>query len=145
MRNFYLLILSASVVALTGCAQPPLASPFEYPADPICFSERQCEAMWAQAPMSISNVTGMKVRMQSDTYIETYDGTRNPARLFGRVTKSPNPDGSYTIRSSVRCGVAGCGDLYLRAQALFNGDMHNAGSPFGKTTNPGADPGSVPR
>src|SRR3546814_9502067 len=85
-------ILIFPALALIGCAQPTRVSePFAYPPDPICSTPSQCEAMWAQAPISISNITGMKVRMQTDTYIETFDGTRQ-SRLYGRVVKMPNPD-----------------------------------------------------
>ena len=128
-----------SIVSLTACApkqlNPADYAAFDYPPDPVCTNDRQCAAMWVEAITQIPKLSGMKIRMQTDSYIETFDGTRQ-GRMLGRVVKTPAQDGGYTITSTLDCGPIDCKVLDLRGQALFNQYVTAAGAPFADKAPP---------
>lgn len=114
------LVIGWLVLCLSGCAvpQPRAYVPYERTPTPICTTKAQCDAMWLTASEQISNLAEMKIRVMTDNYIETFDGTHR-FRLLGIVTRRPIPDGTYAIDASLRCGWD-CGDLADRGIALFN-------------------------
>lgn len=122
--------LTALIVGLVGCAAPtPKPPSLDYVAPARCTNDRQCQAMWAAAPGAISRLTGMKIRLQTDSYIETYDGTRQ-GRLYGRVSYGPHNDGGYVIAPYIECGVYTCDGVARDAETLFNHAMNETGLPY---------------
>lgn len=134
-------IFFMSLLSITGCATnqyQPIASNStsslsQYPT-PVCYSKEQCEAMWLSASQNISLLTRMKVRLMTDTYIETFDGTRRAGGLMGAVAKRPNPDGSYDIEATISCfpQSEACRSLTAKGLSLFNQLVGMSGSSFKK-------------
>ena len=126
MRSF---ISTAALIVLAGCAaqQPTPVAITEPP--PVCTNQRQCEAMWAAASNAIEQASGMRVRYQTDTVIETFVPVRQ-ARMHGRVLKKPLPAGGYMIAAQFDCTPAVCDRLYASGLNLFNATVTNAGRQF---------------
>ena len=67
----------------------------------------------------------MKIRLLTDSYIETFDGTVQQL-LLGKVRKSPNPAGQgYVIQGSFHCRVSLCRVIKAR-EAEFNQMVNEA-------------------
>lgn len=135
MQRFFLAI---AILSLGGCALPKKEYvPYDMVGPAICDTERQCQAMWLRATTEISTVSGMKVRLLTDTYIETFDGTVQ-GRMLGKVEKIPLQNGKgYMITPFLYCRPK-CGDLPQRGQSLFNAAVKASGSGLG--LNDGAKP-----
>ena len=139
MSSGVLRVMGAAALSfgvLAGCAQKKPWVPYESVSPAHCTSKTQCDAMWARATSEIVNVSGMKIRLLTDSYIETFDGTRQ-FRMYGRVQKRPLGNDSYEIIATLTCGYA-CGDLALRGESLFNSSVRMAGGlapTDGKATN----------
>lgn len=131
MKKLFLLI-TASV--LSGCVTQggnnvfPIAQ--ELAVTPVCKTDKQCQAMWLEAKTRISKVTGMRLRIVNDDYLETYALRRYPTILAGTVTKSPNPDGSYSIKANIVCTVMDCRGEDIAAFSEFNTAVIDAGKPY---------------
>lgn len=87
---------------------------------PVCFTDSECSIMWNKAIEQIQKITGMKLRILTESYGETY----TPRRSYmpsGSIKKIKNEDGSTTIKADFFCQSVACGDLQLSAENLFNG------------------------
>ena len=118
-------ILLAMTAALAGCAAPtprPKAPP------PVVTSEAprcrdaggECARMWIAAQQTAENLSGMRLRMVTDTRIETF-----PPRDFGRtgviVVKYPLQDGSFELQADFECyGSTDCSRLRPLGINAFN-------------------------
>lgn len=69
---------------------------------PVCTEPRHCERMWAAAHDALTLATGMRIRLVSESRIETYPAN-DYGRLGGVVTKTPIGTGSYEISLSLEC------------------------------------------
>ena len=126
-ENFPRAIVSTLLLAglLSACAQNKTWVPYESVSPGVCTTKTQCDAMWLRATSEIASVSGMKVRLLTDSYIETFDGTRQ-GRLYGRVEKRPLGQDTFEIVATLACGYA-CGDIPLRGESLFNSSVRIAG------------------
>ncbi len=91
---------------------------------PRCTTTRECEVMWANAMRAVELVSNMRVRLATDTRIETFAPTR-----FGRtgavVDKVPVGDAGYEIQVRIECyGRSGCGDLQQQGRRIFNSQVN---------------------
>jgi len=75
--------------------------------------------MWTSVPEALEAVSGMRVRLSTDTRVETFNAT-GAGRFYGVATKKVQPDGSYLIVASFSCGYAYCAPDELRALDGFN-------------------------
>jgi hypothetical protein len=99
--------ISILAVVLAGCiggsglpAEPPHTT-FLLPVH--CYSTKQCDAMWAAAQGELEEESGMKIRMVTDTRMETYNET-SYGRMYGEVKKWRSPDNSdSTITADFSC------------------------------------------
>lgn len=125
-----------AVISLAGCVTTsPQRSQSYTPVTeptPTCQTQQECEAMWIEASDAVSQIGGMRVAIQTDSVIETYNSTRI-GNLRGRVTKSPLPGSGYEIRVSFSCPQYGCESLINPATNLFNHRVSSAGIPFRAT------------
>lgn len=92
---------------------------------PECGCRDQCESMWAAAPGALEKASNMRLRLATETLLDTYAPTGYEG-LHGRVVKRPNGHGGYQIASSFdSVRNIPVGDTALkRAETMFNMDMH---------------------
>lgn len=82
--------------------------------------------MWVAAGDALQTSTGMKLRLVTESRIETFTET-NYGRMFGTATKRPMADGSYQIDASFSCySYPGCDADYAAYE--FDALVNMAGS-----------------
>jgi hypothetical protein len=119
-----ILFACALVLAASGCAVQP-ATPVKAPEvvnteTPVCESKTQCDRMWVDAQSSISTATGMKIRLLTDTRIETFS-PHTFGYMSGVVTKYPISENKYEIRLQLDCyRNSKCADLKAISTNGFN-------------------------
>lgn len=102
----------------------PASAPIDDRAE--CSCQYQCEAMWAAAPEALESSTGMRVRMATDTFVETYAPYRGQFGLLsGRATKRPDGNGGYRIAGDFRSQYGDADDI-RRAKSLFYSALNEA-------------------
>ncbi|MHB1174069.1 MAG: hypothetical protein ACYCZJ_02955 [Sulfuriferula sp.] len=123
MRN---LMLSATLIALTGCAtnQSPemLAKQAEFNRTiPICTDEKDCNAKWEAAQLWVIHNAAFKIQTATNVLIETYNATDSTPSIAARVTKEPMGGGKYQFIVSVWCdNIFGCQPNSWDAALNFN-------------------------
>lgn len=77
--------------------------------------------MWLQAQQTIQNITGMRLRIVTDTRLETFAPT-NFGRLGGAVLKYPVEGGAYELRVTLECyrSASNCDNTRNAGINLFN-------------------------
>lgn len=110
----YLITLTAAFLASAACLAQDVK-----PA-PHCNSSRECEIMWADAQEAVGLVSNMRIRLLTDTRIETY-----PPNTYGRVgavvTKTPAGTEGYDVKIRLECYVrSGCEGIQASGTKLFN-------------------------
>lgn len=93
-----------ALAVMAGCATSPRSTtPPRDPvavntATPVCSSKLQCEQMWIDSQTWLENLTRMRLRVVTDSRLETY-----PATTFGRMSgmalKYPIAPETYEIRA----------------------------------------------
>jgi hypothetical protein len=116
------LILLAAVAA--GCAAPPTQPPKAIQqidtAAPRCTAGVQCERQWLAAQDTLQTITGMRLRIVTDTRLETFAPT-GYGRLGGQVVKYPLDAATFELRVRLECyGGVDCEDLRNTGTNLFN-------------------------
>lgn len=128
-----ILTLAGSAIILMGCATQQNKAPTEpvvVGPTPVCSSADECQAMWAKATTVLPIITGMRLAMMNDIYMETYPAVRG-VPLHAKATKNPLGNGKYEISATITCRHSGvCGDLPERGLQLFNTSVNNAGLAF---------------
>lgn len=97
---------------------------------PVCHCATQCAAMWARATSDVENASGMRLRLVSDTMLQTYV-TDNASRQTGTVNKLPQSDGAYAIVLTLESSYRGQQDVQSTMAsntALFNKHLDEAGA-----------------
>lgn len=114
----------ALCAALAGCAAPAPPAPKPAPVEvntlpPRCTAAKQCEAMWLQAQEVVQLATGMRLRIVTDSRLETF-APNGYGRMGAAVLKYPVGDG-YELRVQFECyrGTE-CTDQRNNATNLFN-------------------------
>lgn len=125
LREVALMRAAVSIVALLAMATPPASArePARWDAAkdaeiratvPVCLGEVDCSAKWEAAQLWLASNTDFKLQTITGVLLETYspsgadreDVTLNTAdvgRIFARVTREPQGDGSYRIVANIRC------------------------------------------
>lgn len=71
-------------------------------AQPItCTEPKACEKMWSNAQIAVGKLSGMPIRLLTDSRIETYP-SNNPGIVSATVLKVPQGEG-YEIQYSFAC------------------------------------------
>jgi hypothetical protein len=87
---------------------------------PTCEGKMQCDAMWLDAQRTVEMVTRMRLRMVTDSRIETFAPVRY-ASMGGVVTKHPIAEDKYEIRLQLECyRNTDCSDVMVMGTDLFN-------------------------
>ncbi|OUM00548.1 hypothetical protein [Variovorax sp. JS1663] len=124
----------AALAVLGGCATPtsaPAPQPVrEIPQTteaPKCKDKIECQRMWISAQESAEQLTGMRLRMATDTRLETFAPTRF-GRMGAVVLMYPMDDGTFELRADFEC-YRGSDCTYLRPLAInaFNARVKLAG------------------
>lgn len=132
-----ILITLSLAAALAGCAAPAHRGPplaIDPPA--VCTSDRQCDAMWAEALIQAPAISGMRIQTATDSYLQTF----NPVdfdRLGATARRLPLADGTTAIEATFVCKYQ-CGDLATQAVNLFTQKVKAAGAAFQAKPDPGA-------
>lgn len=118
MRAIVITVLAS--ILMTGCAQqPPRKAERVDPGPPsICRTPAECSVMWSNSIDQVQRITGMKLALATDSYLQTYSNFRAPW-MMGQVYKTANQDGTATIRAEFTCRH-GCDELASSAERLFN-------------------------
>jgi hypothetical protein len=124
MKKIILYCITVSAF-LSGCAQTgdSFSSSSYIPKyrSPTCASAAECSSKWAAARDQIQSLTGMRLRVATDSYLETF--TRRGIPLMGVVDKIDLGDGTFLIRGRIQCNSitpAPCADLPSRGTDAFN-------------------------
>ena len=70
---------------------------------PTCATDRQCELMWSEARQWMLSAPGYKLQHVTDDFMETYNPINDDGEFAARVSKMPQPDGSYVIEVATFC------------------------------------------
>lgn len=117
--------MKSILAALAMAAAIPAIAQSETPR---CTEPRQCEVMWAAAQDTVGQVSTMRIRMATDTRIETYGPIRSDSIAI-IATKVPAGDKGYEFRIQVDCLPSDyCTDMRGRATRVFNSILTQAGS-----------------
>lgn len=125
------LIPSVVMLALAGCASAPPdftdAQRQEYRNTiPVCQTDRECELAWAEARSYVRENTPFKIRVLTDSYIETFGPRRMDWDLAYEISKKP-VDNGYRIVASADCGPGiDCKPTPGTALVEFNRQVNNA-------------------
>lgn len=119
-------------IALSACAPPPIA-PAKPPTvvdtkAPRCASGIDCDRKWLSAQETLQAVTGMRLRIVTDTRLETFAAT-GYGRMGGQVLKYPLAGGTYELRVQLECyRRTECDDVRNSGINLFNRTVGGADS-----------------
>jgi hypothetical protein len=99
-------IAGLAVALMAGCAAPGQ----DYLPDPVlCVSAAQCSAMWSRAQVFVTQRSGYRLQIVSDSVIQTFGPMRGDVGLAFTVTQEHATDGSGVIRMRAMCGnMFGC-------------------------------------
>ncbi len=103
-------ILPLAVVGMTACGSMNWSAEnsVSRPNPMRCYSAKMCEAMWAAAQDALPKTSGMKLRLVTDSRLETFTET-NYGRMQGVVMKRPIGNGNYEVSASFSClSYPGC-------------------------------------
>lgn len=96
-----------AALTLAGCAAPGPVKPIA-PA-PVCSTQAQCTAEWAEARTFVLNHAGYKIQTYSRDFLQTYNATGDSPSLAASVNKQPMAGGAYKIVASFWCdNFIGC-------------------------------------
>jgi hypothetical protein len=121
MRNIFIILVALGLVGCAANTHWPARAPVSInTVSPICTGKQQCEAMWPDAHEALQLVTRMRIRISTDSRIETFAPIR-VSTLGGTVTKYPVSDDRYQIRLQLECyRYTDCSDLRAMGTNLFN-------------------------
>lgn len=87
---------------------------------PTCSTLRGCEILWSDAQKALSVVSNMRIRLLTDTRIETF-APNGYGGVGGVVTKEPVGEAGYEIKLRLECyGGVGCEGINSSGIRLFN-------------------------
>lgn len=114
-------LMYVAVLLLAGCAaQPPRPVQVVNTAPPVCSGKQQCDAMWVDAQQLLEMVTLMRIRMVTDSRLETFAPVR-VSSMGGVVTKYPVSADQYEIRLRLECyRSTDCSDVRAKGTNFFN-------------------------
>ncbi len=99
-------LIAAALVALAGCASQPPASPQDL-ADSskplICTSSAECARYWKRATVFVTQTSPYRIRLASDTIIETFGPLDYTSGFAMRVTREPVNDHWERLRIFAGC------------------------------------------
>lgn len=110
-------LAALSLVAAVAIAQSPETAAETTPA---CADTRKCEVMWSRAQDAVAVVSNMRIRLMTDSRIETFPPTRYGS-TGAVVTKVPVGESGYEIKIQIECyRSVDCSDLQRSGRRLFN-------------------------
>jgi hypothetical protein len=121
-------LLFASVLALGACASEPYiptAKVVEAAKTPvICEGKEACDIMWSKAQIWVSENSGYKIQVATDSIIETYTAPDYSPEYSVKMTKMPLGNGKQELSLSIYCGYpAMCREKPVVFQARFRRAM----------------------
>lgn len=121
IRGLVTRIAALGVLTLAACAapMPKTVQPVDTVA-PRCAAGIQCDRQWLAAQDTLQNITGMRLRIVTDTRLETFAAT-GYGRMGGQVVKYPVDSATFELRVQLECyrGTE-CEDLRNTGTNLFN-------------------------
>lgn len=101
------------LITLSGCMAPykPDQAKLAYAQSiqPTCRGERECELMWSAARLWVQEKAGYKIKLLTSDFLETYSPTGGNTYIGVQLSKVPNKDGSYRLKSQIWCdNMFGC-------------------------------------
>ena len=125
------LIAGLALMSLSGCMMPPQNTKPPAVEDPAaCFTKEQCDAMWSEAAIQIQSLSGMKLQVLNDTFMQTFNPA-SPSLMAGMARKVPMPDGSTAFDATFTCRF--CNNLNYEALNIFTRSLKTVGNRFGST------------
>lgn len=101
------------VAVLYGCATPRQIDQskmaYAQSIQPVCRGERECELMWSAAKQWVEDNSHYQIKLLTVDHLETHSPTGGSSWLGMAISKVPNKDGSYRLRSRMWCdNMFGC-------------------------------------
>lgn len=127
MRSILPTAALALSAALAGCVtqppKPPRPSAVVNTETPRCTGARPCEAMWLDAQEVLQSVTGMQLRLVTDSRLETLAPTKTAVGSV--VTKYPVGADANEMRVEIFCrrAITDCSDLSTGETKVLNNLM----------------------
>ena len=126
-----LAIYAGLALLASGCANvpPEVRAAQQKKLDettPVCRSDKECEAKWAAARSWILNHAGMKLRIITPEYMETYGSISSEIAVA--VQKVPTGNGTYVLAVKTWCNqmnMMGCVPDQFEAAQSFNDAVNN--------------------
>ncbi len=85
-----------------------------------CTENRQCELMWHAAQETLRQVSNMRVRLATDTRVETY-GPVDGSSVAAMITKVPVGEKGYEFHIQVECFPSEyCADMKAKITKVFH-------------------------
>lgn len=125
MKKINVMIASAASSALLFVVANSLAqdAPASYPR---CSSQTECEALWSAAQDAVGLVSNMRIRLATESRIETFAPTR-PSTVGATVVKRPVGGGTYEVSIRLECyGHMPCADIQRSGEMLFYTHLQSA-------------------
>lgn len=126
MKTNFFSVATFAALAIAAAMPGPVAAQNVPAGPPRCSGPQECEIAWAEAQRSISLLSPMRIRLLTDTRIETYAPMR-----YGDVgvvaTKLPIGNGVYEITVRLECyRSTPCDDLRRSGEMLFYTSIQGA-------------------
>ncbi|MDH0892747.1 MULTISPECIES: hypothetical protein [unclassified Pseudomonas] len=98
------------------------------PSTPMCYSNDQCDAMWAEAMIQIQALSQMRIKIATENFAQTYNPTTS-GRMGASIQKIPAPDGATATQAEFSCTNT-CNDQITSALNIFNKSISQTGAAF---------------
>lgn len=117
-HQFFIPTFAVWLLACIGALMPAAAQ--NTPASlPRCTGPVECEILWSEAQKAVELVSNMRIRLLTDSRIETYAPIRH-STIGAVVTKTPLGAGVYEIAIQIECyRSTPCDDLQHSGEMLF--------------------------
>jgi hypothetical protein len=122
MKRILVCTILAGVLQACGTPVAVPARPVEKVtiATPVCTGKVQCDAMWILAQEAVQDASGMKIRLLTESRIETFSPSKIPL-MTGTVTKYPISVDKYEMRLQLDCyRHSDCSRTRVSGTNLFN-------------------------
>jgi hypothetical protein len=129
-KYLYLGSALACTLMLGGCVPMTPRQPLQRMsnvAPQSCSCQAQCDALWAVGMQELPSLTGMRIRIATDSMAETYV-SNDAGRMTGTMNKVPTGNGTYEIQVNFVPWVStsDLDTLAYNGQMLFNTRLQDA-------------------
>lgn len=124
-------LVAVIALALPACVSTNTTTPaklaYAQRIQPVCRGEKECELMWSAAKQWVEENSPYRIKLLTNDYLETYSPVGGSPLLGMVISKVPNKDGSYRLRSKMWCdNIFGCSPDAVDAVISLNKAVNEA-------------------